>query len=151
MQPTSISTASMPAAAPRDARRVDDSWEGLSRDLIERFIDVTCVERALSRTARRGYRADLVALDLWMHETRGRTLVSARGTELRAYFSERMGEGLEPRLLDRLLVSVHHFYQYANESGCRDDNPAKRLPLWFSKSARSLIDLATSLPSRAHC
>lgn len=115
-----------------------DGWEALSRDLIERFIDVTCFERGLSRSARRGYRADLIALDRWLGaQVPPRSLVGARGADLRAFFRQRVSERWEPRLLDRLLASMHAFYRYASESGCREDNPAKRLPLTFAQSVES--------------
>ncbi|MEJ0040537.1 MAG: site-specific integrase [Gammaproteobacteria bacterium] len=134
----------------RTMRYVADGWEGLSRDLIERFIDIACFERALSRTAQRGYRADLLALDQWMHTARERTLATARTAELRSYFRERIDAGLEPRLLDRLLASMHHFYRHMNESGCRADNPAKPLPAWSSGTTRSLLDLSIPFFSQAH-
>lgn len=122
---------------PKTARTAGDSWDGLSRDVIERFIDVTSFSRPLSRRERRGYRADLVALDLWMRSTFRRTLVSSTSTELRDYFDERVAVGVESRLLQRLLDSLHDFYRHLSESGCRSDNPARRLPTTSASSATS--------------
>lgn len=109
--------------------------DALSRDLIGRFIDVTSFEHGLSRSARRGCRADLVALDRWLAEQAPRrNLISARSSDLLAYFRKQAREGWEPRLLDRLLASMHAFYQYAHDSGCLDKDPAERLPLTFLQS-----------------
>lgn len=113
-----------------------DNWLGLSADLIDRFVEVTSVQRELSRSARRGYRADLSALDQWMQCVTGHTLVTARTAELWAYFRERVCADLEPRLLDRLLASMREFYAFAQQGGCRDDDPAARLPAWFERTRR---------------
>lgn len=51
-----------------------DPWNGLSMDVIRRFLDVTCVDRALTRAARRGDLEDLMALDQWLLQTKARTL-----------------------------------------------------------------------------
>src|SRR5690606_16905260 len=104
-----------------------DGWSGLSRDLIERLIEVACMRQSLPRSARRAYRGDLAALDTWMRQTRGPTLVSARGTDLRCFLDARIEGGIEVRLLRRLVVSLQHFFQYLHETGCRNDNPARRL------------------------
>lgn len=104
-----------------------DIWSGLSRDLIERFVEVASLQRSLSRSSRRGYRSDLVTLDNWMQRTRDRTLVGARSSELRAYLDERIEAGIEARLMRRLLTSLNHFYKHLHETGCRNDNPARRV------------------------
>lgn len=140
----------MAARARRSASHDGDSWQGLSKDLIERFIDVKRLERPLTRTARRGYRADLITLDRWMQRTLGRTLVSASSADLRTYVAQRMDAGLERRLLERLLSSLGDFYRYIQASGCRDDNPGQHLPSSFAKVTRSLFDLAVPLRFRAH-
>mgnify|MGYP005814708339 CR=1 FL=1 len=104
-----------------------DDWMGVSRDLIERLIEVACLEHALPRSARRAYRGDLVAFDNWMREHRARTLVSARGTDLRCYVAARVETGIETRLLGRLVGSLQQFFQYLHVTGSRSDNPARRL------------------------
>lgn len=114
-----------------------DVWDGLSGDLIGRFVEVTGLERELSRAARYGYRVDLFALDCWMRETVGHTLVTASTAQLWAYFRRRIAAGVEPRLLDRLMTSMRDFYRHLRESGCRDDDPAVSLPDWVHRSAMS--------------
>jgi hypothetical protein len=105
-----------------------DRWSGLSRDLIERFIDVVSLECRLSRGARRGHRADLVTLDRWMQRKRGRTLVGARSSDLRVYLDERREAGIDDRLYRRLISSTQLFYAYLCDSGCRADNAARCIP-----------------------
>lgn len=104
-----------------------DAWVGLSRDLIERFIEVNCLRHDIPRSTRRGYRGDLVAFDHWMWQHHRRTLVSARGSDLRGFLATRVETGIEVRLLQRLVTSLQHFFQYLHESGSRSDNPARRL------------------------
>lgn len=127
-----------------------DPWQGLSKDLIERFIDVKRLEHSLTRTARRGYRADLMGLDRWMQRTLGRTLVTATSADLRSYVGQRIEGRLERRLLERLLASLAEFYRHIRESGCRDDDPAQRLSSSLAKATRSLLDFAAPLLFRAH-
>jgi site-specific recombinase XerD len=110
-----------------------DDWTGLSRDVIERFLEVTCQERQVSRERRWAYRVDLCALESWMRGTAGHTLVTATTAELWTYFRRAIGAGLDPRLLDRLLTSIQHFYAHAREAGFRDDDPASRMPLWMHR------------------
>ncbi|MEJ0040532.1 MAG: site-specific integrase [Gammaproteobacteria bacterium] len=123
----------------RPPRRTADPWDGLSMDLIDRFLDVICLDRALTRAERRGHLEDLLALDEWMHRASGQTLVAVRGEELRTYFDKRAAERRRPRLHARLLASLHLFYWYLKESGCRSDNPAECLPLWEANAPRAWL------------
>lgn len=122
--PVAIGWPPAPVAATGAAR---DSWSGLSRDLIERFIEVALQERSLSRSARRAYRGDLVAFDKWMQLARARTLVGARSTDLRNFLDSRRLAGIESRLLRRMVASLEDFFHYVHSTGCRSDNPAQRL------------------------
>jgi site-specific recombinase XerD len=105
----------------------------LSRDVIERFMDVTGFTRRPSPAERGGYRMDLYALESWMQRTTGHTLMGASTAELWAYFRRAIASGVEPRLLDRLLLSMQHFYAYTREAGFRDDDPAASMPKWVHK------------------
>lgn len=107
-----------------------DSWMGLSADLIERFLDVAVLERQLSRTARRGCLSDLRTVDDWMRRATGHTLVAARTEDLWACFRRQIADGIEARLLDRLLANMRGFYAYLQATGCREDDPAAALPDW---------------------
>jgi site-specific recombinase XerD len=115
------------------ARPAPDNWEGLSTDVIERFLDVTRSTREVTRAGQCGYRADLYSLETWMHGTTGHTLMTANSAELWAYFRKAIATGVEPRLLDRLLTSMQHFYAYVREAGFRDNDPAARMPQWVHR------------------
>lgn len=104
-----------------------DAWNGLSRDIIERFIEVACLQYSLTRSVRRGYRGDLVAFDTWMRTYFGRTLVSARTSDVRAFLSSRVRAGADARLLDRAVDSLHQFFTYLQDTGSRINNPARHL------------------------
>lgn len=120
--------------------RSQDSWYGLSRDLIDRFVDVQVLRHAMPRSLRRGCRSDLVALDNWMQRTRARTLVGARSSELRTYIDERVAAGADARLVQRLLENLRQFYRHVCETGCRNDNPARRLQ---QRPARACVNAST--------
>lgn len=113
---------------------VSDQWRGLSRDMIERFIDVSCLERPLTRSTRRGHRADLVGLDWWMQRNCGRTLISAISAELWEYLEERRTTRVEQRLLRRLQQNMQLFYAYLCHCGCRNDDPTRNLRIAFQQS-----------------
>lgn len=126
-------------------REYRDPWNGLSTDVIQRFLDVTSIDRALTRAARRGHLEDLLALDHWLLRTAAHTLVTARTEELRTYFSGRVAERRRLRLAERLLTSLHLFYAYLKESGCRGDNPVEALPTWYSQTTRAKMARMISL------
>jgi site-specific recombinase XerD len=104
-----------------------DPWIGLSRDIIERFIEVACVQHSLTRSVRRGYRGDLVGIDTWMRICFGRTLVGARTSDVRDFLASRVRAGADTRLLERAVASLHEFFQYLQDTGSRINNPARYL------------------------
>lgn len=106
-----------PGGMPRDA------WLGLSADLIERFIDVHGVQEHLSQDARRSWQATLLALDGWLQQTRGYTLVAATARDLEAFLASDPARGVQ----QPALVCLKGFYRYARRVGCRDDDPARVL------------------------
>ena len=59
------------------ATRATDPWEGISADVIRRFVDVLCAQHALPKEVLMAYHADLESLDRWLIETKQRTLVCA--------------------------------------------------------------------------
>jgi site-specific recombinase XerD len=127
-----------------------DCWRGLSRDVIERFLDVTCLKRRISRERHWAYRVDLYALESWIHGTTGHTLVSADTAELWSYFRRAIGAGLDPRLLDRLLGSIQDFYAHACAAGFRDDNPAAAMPSWMHRYSAAGIESSCDARVHAH-
>ncbi len=94
--------------APRD----DDPWEGISADVIRRFVDVLSAQHALPRELVAAYHADLETLDRWLTETKHRTLISATDEDVREYIS-------------MSLSCLRAFYGFLVSSGCRDDDPTE--------------------------
>lgn len=132
------------------SKRIVDPWAGLSTDVIDRFLDVVCLDNPISRAERRGMLEDLQGMDGWMQRSFGHTLVTARANELRAYFAIRVSQRRRVRLLARLMNSLHLFYEYLQKSGCREDNAAEALPLWSPRMPRAwAARILTALPMRA--
>jgi len=89
-----------------------DPWQGISEDVIRRFVDVLCAQHALPKNILSVYRADLHALDRWLIETKRRTLISATDEDVREYISAS-------------LSCFRAFYGFLVKSGCRDDDPTE--------------------------
>jgi site-specific recombinase XerD len=89
-----------------------DPWQGISRDVIRRFLDVLCTEHGLPQSVLSAYLADLDALDRWLMETKNRTLVTATGDDVREYISVS-------------LSCFRAFYGFLVNAGCRDDDPTE--------------------------
>ena len=100
-----------------------DPWQGISADVIRRFVDVLCTERGLPKGLLSAYRADLDALDRWLIETKQRTLVSATDEDVREYISVS-------------LSCLRAFYGFLVNAGCRDDDPTE--PDRIPRAARAL-------------
>jgi site-specific recombinase XerD len=89
-----------------------DPWQGISEDVIRRFVDVLRSEQALPKAIISTYRADLDALDRWLIETKQRTLISATDEDVREYISVS-------------LSCLRAFYGFLVNAGCRDDDPTE--------------------------
>jgi site-specific recombinase XerD len=105
------------------APRATDPWQGISADVIRRFVDVLRSQHALPKELLSAYHADLEALDRWLIETRQRTLISATDEDVREYISVS-------------LSCLRAFYGFLVNSGCRDDDPTE--PDRIPRSARAL-------------
>jgi site-specific recombinase XerD len=103
--------------------RATDPWEGISADVIRRFVDVLCAQHALPKELLMAYHADLESLDRWLIETKQRTLISATDEDVREYISVS-------------LSCLRAFYGFLVSSGCRDDDPTE--PDRTPRSARAL-------------
>ena len=103
--------------------RSADPWQGISADVIRRFVDVLCAQQTLPKELLAAYHADLQALDHWLIETKQRTLVSATDEDVREYISVS-------------LSCLRAFYGFLVSSGCRDDDPTE--PDRTPRSARAL-------------
>ncbi len=89
-----------------------DPWEGISADVIRRFVDVLCAQHAVPKEVLCAYRSDLEGLDRWLIQTKQRTLISATDEDVREYISVS-------------LSCLRAFYGFLVNSGCRDDDPTE--------------------------
>lgn len=94
------------------AQRTNDPWQGISSDVIRRFVDVQRAQQGLPAEILSAYLADLESLDHWLIETKQRTLVSATDEDVREYISVS-------------LTCLRAFYGFLVNSGCRDDDPTE--------------------------
>ncbi len=94
------------------APRTTDPWQGISADVIRRFVDVLCAQRSLPKEVLGAYRSDLESLDRWLLETKQRTLISATDEDVREYISVS-------------LSCLRAFYGFLVDAGCRDDDPTE--------------------------
>ena len=94
------------------APRTTDPWQGISADVIRRFVDVLCAQQTLPKELLSAYRSDLEGLDRWLIQTKQRTLVSATDEDVREYISVS-------------LSCLRAFYGFLVHSGCRDDDPTE--------------------------
>jgi site-specific recombinase XerD len=100
-----------------------DPWQGISADVIQRFVDVLRAQQALPKELVTAYRADLEALDRWLSDTKQRTLISATDEDVREYISVS-------------LSCLRAFYGFLVNAGCRDDDPTQ--PERAPRSSRAL-------------
>jgi site-specific recombinase XerD len=94
------------------APRTTDPWQGISIDVIRRFVDVLHTQHAVPKEILSAYTADLESLDRWLLETKQRTLISATDEDVREYISVS-------------LACLRAFYGFLVNSGCRDDDPTE--------------------------
>lgn len=94
------------------ARRTNDPWQGISSDVIRRFVDVQRAQQGLPTEILSAYLADLESLDQWLIETKQRTLISATDEDVREYISVS-------------LACLRAFYGFLVNAGCRDDDPTE--------------------------
>jgi site-specific recombinase XerD len=94
------------------APHTHDPWQGISADVIRRFVDVLRAQQAVPKEVLSAYSADLQALDRWLIETKQRTLISATDADVREYISVS-------------LSCLRAFYGFLVNAGCRDDDPTE--------------------------
>jgi len=94
------------------APRTNDPWQGISSDVIRRFVDVLHAQQTLPLELVSVYHANLETLDRWLIETKQRTLITATDEDIREYISVS-------------LSCLRIFYAFLVNSGCRDDDPTE--------------------------
>jgi integrase/recombinase XerD len=93
---------------------------------IERFTDALWMERGLSRNTLDAYRNDLAGLAQWLLP-QGRSLTTARRTDLLDYLSSRVIAGARPRSTARLLSALRRFYRFQVREGRLTEDPSVRI------------------------
>ena len=95
------------------AARAADPWQGISADVIRRFVDVLCAHSMrCRRSCSRHITPTCRPCDHWLIETKQRTLVSATDEDVREYISVS-------------LSCLRAFYGFLVRLRCRDDDPTE--------------------------
>jgi integrase/recombinase XerD len=131
--------------------------------LILRFLDVAWMERGLATNTLAAYRADLAALQQWLHG-RGSGLGEATRADVLAYLGERSASGARSRSTARQLSAFRRFFRHQVREGLRTEDPTaevamprlgRALPKSLSESdverllAAPALDVALGLRDRA--
>ena len=131
--------------------------------LILRFLDVAWMERGLAANTLAAYRADLAALQQWLHG-RGSGLGEATRADVLAYLGERSASGARPKSTARQLSAFRRFFRHQVREGLRTEDPTaevamprlgRALPKSLSESdverllAAPALDVALGLRDRA--
>jgi len=130
---------------------------------ILRFLDVAWMERGLAANTLAAYRADLAALQQWLHG-RGSGLGQVTRADVLAYLGERSASGARPKSTARQLSAFRRFFRHQVREGLRTDDPTaevamprlgRALPKSLSESdverllAAPALDVALGLRDRA--
>src|SRR5512145_1089378 len=102
---------------------------------IDRFLDAVWMERGLSPNTLAAYRADLTALERWLHE-RGVPLEQAAHGHVLSFMASRVQAGARPRSTARQLSSFRRFYRYLVREGAIREDPTAQIAM--PKVGRSL-------------
>jgi len=131
--------------------------------LILRFLDVAWMERGLAANTLAAYRADLAALQQWLHG-RGSGLGEATRADVLAYLGERSASGARSKSTARQLSAFRRFFRHQVREGLRTEDPTaevamprlgRALPKSLSESdverllAAPALDVALGLRDRA--
>jgi integrase/recombinase XerD len=131
--------------------------------LILRFLDVAWMERGLATNTLAAYRADLAALQQWLHG-RGSGLGEATRADVLAYLGERSASGARSKSTARQLSAFRRFFRHQVREGLRTEDPTaevamprlgRALPKSLSESdverllAAPALDVALGLRDRA--
>ncbi len=96
--------------------------------LIARFTDAVWLEDGLGEKTRSAYASDLSGLSLWLQEQPGApTLRSAARTDLLAWMSRGMADGLKASTAARRLSGIRRFYRFLLREGLIEIDPTLRI------------------------
>lgn len=109
--------------------------------LVARFSDAIWLEDGLGEKTRQAYCNDLSRLADWLYEQPGSPLlVSAQRTDLLAWMSRGLAEGLKTSTAARRLSGLRRFYRFLLREGLIDEDPTLRID-----SPRTMRKLPDSL------
>jgi len=96
--------------------------------LISRFSDAIWLEDGLGEKTRQAYASDLARLSGWLEQQPGAlTLRSAKRTDLLAWMSRGLAEGLKTSTAARRLSGLRRFYRYLLREGLIAEDPTLRI------------------------
>lgn len=96
--------------------------------LIARFSDAIWLEDGLGEKTRQAYCSDLARLAEWLEQQPGSpTLKSARRTDLLAWMSRGLADGLKASTAARRLSGVRRFYRFLLREGLIAEDPTLRI------------------------
>ncbi|HLT13357.1 MAG TPA: site-specific tyrosine recombinase XerD [Marinobacter sp.] len=96
--------------------------------LITRFSDAIWLEEGLGEKTRMAYASDLSRLSEWLAQQAGSpSLRSARRTDLLAWMSRGLADGLKASTAARRLSGIRRFYRYLLREGLIAEDPTLRI------------------------
>ena len=96
--------------------------------LIEQFCELLWLEDGLGEQTRQAYASDLNSLAKWLADQPGRpSLKTASRTDLLAWLSAALAEGIKASTAARRLSGVRRFYRYLLREGVIPEDPTVRI------------------------
>lgn len=96
--------------------------------IIIRFTDAIWLEDGLGEKTRQAYRSDLSRLSVWLETQPGRPLLmAARRTDLLAWMSRGLAEGVKTSTAARRLSGMRRFFRYLLREGLIVEDPTLRI------------------------
>ncbi|MBW0148864.1 site-specific tyrosine recombinase XerD [Marinobacter arenosus] len=96
--------------------------------VITRFTDAIWLEDGLGEKTRQAYRSDLARLASWLEEQPGQPLLkTARRTDLLAWMSRGLAEGVKASTAARRLSGMRRFYRFLLREGAIAEDPTLRI------------------------
>jgi integrase/recombinase XerD len=96
--------------------------------LIVRFVDAIWLEDGLGEKTRQAYRSDLSRLAEWLESQPGKpSLADVRRTDLLAWMSRGLAEGVKSSTAARRLSGLRRFYRFLLREGLIAEDPTLRI------------------------
>ncbi|NVD34641.1 site-specific tyrosine recombinase XerD [Marinobacter lutaoensis] len=96
--------------------------------VVRRFTDALWLEEGLGERTREAYRSDLKRLSRWLAQRPGAPLLTAvRRSDLLAWLSAGLAEGVKTSTAARRLSGLRRFYRYLLREGVIDEDPTLQI------------------------